>query len=125
MVGTFGPNAVQTVAYEQHIPTTFMFMGSYGEAFEYSFTEMGGLRIINDYTSTPVAVPVAARASLAGATTRPSLPRRNSDLSIATFVPARSGKRGVCNSYSSSTCNYEVDTSTDARIHCDLCSAFR
>ena len=67
---------MQTVAYEQHIPTTFMFMGSYGDSFEYSFTEMGGLRIINDYTSTPVAAMHAPSGIKAGvvAPKRPSLP---------------------------------------------------
>ena len=48
MVGKFGPALVRELSHREHIPSTFMFMGSFGESFEYTFTEMGGLRLITD-----------------------------------------------------------------------------
>ena len=44
MVGTFGPRLVRELSMKEHISSTFMFMGSFGESFKYTFTEMGELR---------------------------------------------------------------------------------
>ena len=52
MVGKFGPAIVRELSLKEHIPSTFMFMGSFGEKFEYTFTEMGGLRLITENTAT-------------------------------------------------------------------------
>ena len=48
VVGKFDPQMVHKVSYELHIPKGFMFMSSFGQDFPYSFTEMGGLRLITD-----------------------------------------------------------------------------
>ena len=48
MIGEFGPSAIRTCSYHTHVPTTFMFMGSFGAKFNFSFTELGGLRLITD-----------------------------------------------------------------------------
>ena len=52
MVGTFGPRLVRELSMKEHISSTFMFMGSFGESFKYTFTEMGGLRLITDNIAT-------------------------------------------------------------------------
>ena len=52
MVGKFGPGIVRELSLREHIPSTFMFMGSFGEKFEYTFTEMGGLRLITGCHAT-------------------------------------------------------------------------
>ena len=41
MIGEFGPPAIRALSYHTHVPTTFMFMGSFGENFNFSFTELG------------------------------------------------------------------------------------
>lgn len=46
VVGTFGPKLVHKVSRELKIPTTFMFMSPFGDKFPYTFTELGGLRLI-------------------------------------------------------------------------------
>jgi len=59
MIGEFGPKAIRTLSYYTHVPTTFMFMGSFGENFNFSFTELGGLRLITDNfvsTSAPTEI---------------------------------------------------------------------
>ena len=49
MVGiNFGPECIHALSYHMHVPTTFMFMGSFSDKFEFSFTELGGLRLITD-----------------------------------------------------------------------------
>lgn len=45
-VGDFSPEMVKLVSYHLRVPATMMFMSSFGESFPYSFTELGGLRII-------------------------------------------------------------------------------
>lgn len=44
--GEFTPAQVRRVSYRFKVPTTFMFMASFGSTFEYSYTELGGIRII-------------------------------------------------------------------------------
>ena len=66
MVGKFGPAIVRELSLKEHIPSTFMFMGSFGEKFEYTFTEMGGLRLITENTATyyqPTSVKSKADAA--------------------------------------------------------------
>jgi len=46
--GVFGPAMVRQVSRELHVPTTFMFMGSFNEDFPFTFTELGGLRLITN-----------------------------------------------------------------------------
>ena len=57
MVGVrFGPECIHALSYHMHVPTTFMFMGSFSDKFEFSFTELGGLRLITDnFVSAVVA----------------------------------------------------------------------
>ncbi len=55
MVGSFGPPAIRAFSYHMHVPTTFMFMGSFSDKFEFSFTELGGLRLITDNFVSTVA----------------------------------------------------------------------
>jgi len=55
MIGEFGPPAIRALSYHTHVPTTFMFMGSFGENFNFSFTELGGLRLITDNFVSTVA----------------------------------------------------------------------
>eukprot|EP00949_MAST-11_sp_MAST-11-sp1_P001763 g1763.t1 len=54
MVGKFGPDAVRSLAYQEKISSTFMFMGSFSKEFEFSFEEMGGLRLITGNFVTPL-----------------------------------------------------------------------
>ena len=55
MIGEFGPPAIRALSYHTHVPTTFMFMGSFGAKFNFSFTELGGLRLITDNFVSTVA----------------------------------------------------------------------
>lgn len=44
--GTFGPQLVQELSAEWHIPINFMFIGSPGNHFMYGISELGGVRLI-------------------------------------------------------------------------------
>eukprot|EP00163_Fabomonas_tropica_P032483 TRINITY_DN817_c0_g1_i9.p1 TRINITY_DN817_c0_g1~~TRINITY_DN817_c0_g1_i9.p1 ORF type:complete len:718 (-),score=152.92 TRINITY_DN817_c0_g1_i9:984-3137(-) len=48
MEGEFGPAAVQRLSYEMHIPSQFMFISAFGDKFPYTFTDLGGLRLITE-----------------------------------------------------------------------------
>ena len=62
MVGSFGPPAIRAFSYHMHVPTTFMFMGSFSDKFEFSFTELGGLRLITDnFVSTVVPTEIVEK----------------------------------------------------------------
>ena len=76
MVGKFGPGIVRELSLREHIPSTFMFMGSFGEKFEYTFTEMGGLRLITENTATYYQ-PTAVKSKAAAAAKIQSIFRRN------------------------------------------------
>ena len=76
MVGKFGPAIVRELSLREHIPSTFMFMGSFGEKFEYTFTEMGGLRLITENTATYYQ-PTENKSKAAAAAKIQSIFRRN------------------------------------------------
>jgi hypothetical protein len=44
--GKFGPELIQDLSKEWHIPTNFMFIGSPGTGFPYRIEELGGVRLI-------------------------------------------------------------------------------
>jgi len=49
VVGEFSPSLVRLVSAKLHVPTGFMFCSSFAKTFKYTFTELGGLRIITKY----------------------------------------------------------------------------
>ena len=46
VVGEFTPSMVTYISHVLHIPTMFMFMSSFGPKFPYSYSSMGGLRLL-------------------------------------------------------------------------------
>jgi len=48
VIGEFGPSMVRHVSRELHVPATFMFMGTFNDDFPFTFTELGGLRLITN-----------------------------------------------------------------------------
>lgn len=44
--GTFGPELVEKLSEQWHIPKNFMFIGSPGDHFLYGLAELGGVRSI-------------------------------------------------------------------------------
>ncbi|MCS6808038.1 MAG: APC family permease [Bacteroidota bacterium] len=45
-VGTFGPDIIDQLSKEWHIPKNFMFISSPGDRFPYNISELGGVRLI-------------------------------------------------------------------------------
>lgn len=44
--GKFGPQLIQQLSQEWHIPTNLMFIGSPGRRLAYDLAELGGVRLI-------------------------------------------------------------------------------
>jgi hypothetical protein len=45
-IGKFGPEMIENLSKEWHIPTNLMFIGSPGTHFLYGLAELGGVRLI-------------------------------------------------------------------------------